>query len=279
MPYSLIESRSEPAAFAREGYIRVRVTPDVVAVIEDIVKRARAFFRCASSEKQLASLPGAHEGWHAFGGEYSITPDRPDLHESFWVTRGREKEASKRYASGAARDLHGALMGYLDIVQDIERVIMADLLDWLGVGSHGAPPPRSMESDLQVLFYEPALQTRDLLQDAHEDGLSLTITWADGPGLELLGEGGVFQPAGLACNELAVLPGEILALMTGFKVRPQVHRVARHPEQLERFTVSYFASPDINGGGVAEPWVKFGYDDQSSLAEQIRLNRIKYLTD
>jgi len=277
MRHAFITHRPDPRDLLRHGYLRVRIAPELLVLIEDIVSRARTFFRGAEAIKRRASLPGVREGWQPFGGEFSITPDRPDLHESFWVTLGRADEASSGYAHGA-HALHAQMLVYLNIVQDIEALVMADLLAWLAPAhAPRMPARRSMESDLQILYYQPALEKRALLQDAHEDGLSLTFTWADRPGLELLGHDGLFHPVRLAPDELAILPGEILALMTGFKVRPQVHRVVRHRDQAERLTLSYFSSPDIVPDEQIEPWIRCTENRGGSLTELIRANRLKYL--
>jgi isopenicillin N synthase-like dioxygenase len=278
MRSAFLTSGPDPSEFARTGYLRIRISVEVVALVEDIVERARGFFRLAKSLKRQASLAGVHEGWQAFGGEFSITPDRPDLHESFWLTRGRLEQAAEQYSGGAAYELHAKMLEYLDIVQEIEALVIAETLVWLGLeGIHTAQHAKSMESDLQVLYYQPARQRRDLLQDPHEDSLSLTFTWSDCPGLEILGQDGLFHPVRLALDEVAVLPGEIFAVMTGFKVQPQVHRVARHASQAERLTLSYFSSPDIVPGERIEPWVSCRENKTISLAERICSNRQKYL--
>jgi isopenicillin N synthase-like dioxygenase len=280
MYQTVLVNRPDPREFFHHGYLRVRISSDVVALIEDIIESARAFFRQADSSKGQACLPGITEGWRAFAGEFSITPDRPDLHESFWVTRGRALQAATHYGQGLAGALHEKMLRYLDIVQGIEAVIITDLLSCLCPDSRRTlPRARSVESDLQVLYYQPALQRRDLLQDAHEDSLSLTFTWADHPGLELLARDGLFHPAELASDELAVLPGEILALMTGFRVLPQVHRVARHATQAERLTLSYFSAPDVAPGETIEPWIRCRENESVSIAERVCSNRLRYLVE
>ena len=261
---------------AVRGHLRLRLRPQVVRLVEEIADRARGFFRQSVAAKRRARLEGVHEGWQPFGGEFSISPDRPDLHESFWVTRGRAAAAAA-YACPLGRELHGRMLDYLEIVQDLESQITQELLDWLGVDRSRPPYPRSLESDLQVLFYQPARESRELLQDPHEDSLSLTFTWADQPGLELLGRDGAYQPVALAPNELAVLPGEILSLMTGRRVVPQMHRVMRHSNQSERVTLSYFSAPDDAPDTILEPWVTGSGIDAASLRERVRSNRLKYL--
>lgn len=277
---AILTSRPDPEEFARTGYLRVRISADVVALVEDIVERARGFFRLTTSLKRDASIAGVHEGWQAFGGEFSITPDRPDLHESFWLTRGRLVQATEQYRGGAASGLHTKMLEYLDVIQEIEATIIAETLVWLGVETvHAGQRGKSLESDLQVLYYQPAQQKRDLLQDPHEDSLSLTFTWSDCPGLEMLGRDGAFHPVRLARDEVAVLPGEIFAVMTGFKVQPQVHRVARHASQAERLTLSYFSSPDIVPGERLEPWISCRENQAISLVDRILSNRVKYLVE
>lgn len=264
-------------AFHREGFLRLELTDTALQLIIDLVAVGREMFRRSEADKRGDSLQDIHEGWQPFGGEFSISPERPDLHESFWVTRRHAAIAASTYSALAA-SLHSKMLAYLDVIQNIEGVILNDLLTSYGVDAALClPAARSQESDLQLLYYQPNRHSRSLLQDPHEDSLSLTFTWADGAGLELLHGDGRYHPIDTQANQITVLPGEIIALLSGYRILPQIHRVVRHPEQAERLTLSYFSAPDLASVSEIRPWIECPANSGISIADRIRANRIKYL--
>ena len=75
-------------------------------------------------------------------------------------------------------------------------------------------------SHLQLNRYEPQRHGRELLTDAHEDGLYLTLLFADAPGLEVLTPDGRWRPVQPRRGELIAMPGEIFSLLCGYRVQP-----------------------------------------------------------
>ena len=69
---------------------------------------------------------------------------------------------------------------------------------WIGLGSNLG----DRASHLQFNYYEPRAQTRELLQDPHEDGLYFTLWRADAPGLEIQAPDGSWHPVRLGPGEL-----------------------------------------------------------------------------
>lgn len=55
---------------------------------------------------------------------------------------------------------------------------------------------------------------------------------------------GAWQPLQPAPGELIVMPGEIFALLCGYRVQPLFHRVRNHPEVERRSSMMYFANPN-----------------------------------
>ncbi|QZN98862.1 2OG-Fe(II) oxygenase family protein [Chenggangzhangella methanolivorans] len=99
-------------------------------------------------------------------------------------------------------------------------------------------------SYLQLNYYRPGRETRDLLQDAHEDGHLLTIVTSRQPGLEFEVDGR-FEPANLAPDELLIMPGGILTLMTGGLMQPLVHQVRNVPGLRKRASLMFFVNASV----------------------------------
>jgi len=99
-------------------------------------------------------------------------------------------------------------------------------------------------SYFQLNHYRPRGETRDFLQDAHEDGHMLTVVTSRQPGLEAE-IGGRFEAVNFARDELLLMPGSILSQMTGGRVRPLVHRVRNHPGLAKRQSLMFFANAPV----------------------------------
>jgi isopenicillin N synthase-like dioxygenase len=260
-----------------QGYVTLALGEPACALIDEIAELTLTFFRQDDEVKSADSIRHLHEGWQPFGGEFSITPDRPDLHESFWVTRRNATRAAATYSS-MGRALHAKMVQHLSIMQHLEADITRDIRRHLGledVKESAIDGP--LDADLQVLYYQPQRQHRDLLQDEHEDGLYMTLTWADSPGLEILGPNGVFHGLSQGRGRVSVLPGEILSLMSGCRIKPMIHRVRRHAEQLERLSINYFAVPDLDRSADIEKWIACPQHGAVSVADRIRHNRSQFL--
>jgi isopenicillin N synthase-like dioxygenase len=107
-------------------------------------------------------------------------------------------------------------------------------------------------SYLQINYYEPAQHSRDMLQDGHEDGHLLTLVTATAPGLEIETADG-YRPAELAEDEMLIMPGSLLTLMTGGQIPPLYHRVRNSFRKEPRYSMMYFVNPESDQ--VLEPWV------------------------
>lgn len=233
--------RSASSTLLHSGYAIVRAGGLVEASLDETFEEADRFFARDEPEKQRFARPDILEGYRSFGAEFSRDASRPDLNETisfFLRNQTRDDVAGWR----ASNSLHGALWRiapfYADLAESILRSLRAVL------NPDGDLVDVAECSYLQLNHYRPGLETRDLLQDAHEDGHLLTIVTARQPGLEIEVDGR-FEPANLSRDELLVMPGSILTLMTGGLIPPLVHRVRNVPGLRARASLMFFANANV----------------------------------
>lgn len=209
--------------------------------MEHVFEAARLFFERSSDEKRRFAMPGQLEGWRDLGAEYSDDPERPDLNEAFGlVARNRSRTADLGWIDD--NPLHAALRRAMDVLTPKVDALFADLK--ANLAPSGDDLVASEWSYLQVNYYRPSRESRDLLQDAHEDGHLLTVLAADQPGLELEIDG-AFRPAPRDPNALVVMPGSILTAMTGGRIAPLRHRVRRDAGIASRISMMFFVNPSL----------------------------------
>lgn len=261
----------------RRGYLIIDVTDDLLSCVNSIFVLGRAFFRRSKAAKRTASIPHLNEGWKELGAEYSVVPERPDLHESFWVTQRQCEQCAAQYSADGL-GLHREMFRCISMLNNIERVITAALLKYLCVDADsGTTFCCDRDSDMQILYYQPAVHTRELLQDPHDDSLYLTFSKADNPGLEILVSGGDYQPVILGRREMIVMPGEILSLMSGYRIAPLIHKVVRHSEQSERMTLGYFTLPNLEMGRQLRPWIVNESNKDVDIMQRVMRNQNKFI--
>jgi isopenicillin N synthase-like dioxygenase len=240
------------AALERDGYLVLASSQALARCIRALWQAGETFFALPKEVKLRNSVP-EDDGYHDIGREYSDRPDRPDLAESFWA-RLIHAGATHRLPDEPGRRLHAAALAACAELEALLTPITTAL------ARHYAEPwsPElafacDRASHLQFNRYQPASHGRELLTDAHEDGLYLTLLFADAPGLEVLTPAGRWLPLQPRPGELIAMPGEIFSLLCGYRVRPLVHRVRRHPEVQRRFAMMYFANP--NPSASFRPWI------------------------
>jgi hypothetical protein len=193
--------------FATKGFLTIRGTERVVVSIRRIFELTPLFFRRAKSEKLQDSLSDLHEGWRNLGGEFSVDPARPDLHESFWVTPRHESRVENAY-SNIGLTLYREMRNCISMLSDIERAVTRELVAF--VASTNAEPNFSCDrdSDMQALYYQPSIHERECLQEPHDDSLYMTFLKANRPGLEWQSQSGDYHQVELHRDELIVMPPE-----------------------------------------------------------------------
>jgi isopenicillin N synthase-like dioxygenase len=267
--------RPEPLAdeLETEGFLVLPAPATLTARIVELWQAAALFFALPTARK-LANLLPEYDGYHDAGKEYSDRPDRPDLAESFWARLIYAGE-TRRFPDREGRRMHEAALGAaaeLDwLVNQLTRILSRH---YAACWSPEMAFRCDLASHLQLNRYEPRRQTRDLLTDAHEDGLYLTLLFADAPGLEVLAPGGRWRSLQPRPGELIAMPGEIFSLLCGFRVQPLYHRVRNHPDIQNRLAMMYFANP--NPTHSFEPWVTNETNVGIDIIERAIANPTRY---
>ncbi len=70
------------------------------------------------------------------------------------------------------------------------------------------------------------------------------------------------------------MPGEILSLLTGYRVQPLYHRVRNHPQVGRRYAMMYFANPNPSAG--FRPWIANGTNAGIDIIQRSITNPIRY---
>jgi isopenicillin N synthase-like dioxygenase len=118
----------------------------------------------------------------------------------------------------------------------------------------GAPELRFYNATyIQLNHYEPAHHRRELLQDPHEDGHLVTLVTSNAPGLEIQVDG-AFVPANVTPDHFVVMPGSLLSLMTGYRVKPGYHQVRNSRRTDPRSSMMLFVNPEIDQQ--LKPWIE-----------------------
>jgi isopenicillin N synthase-like dioxygenase len=232
------------------GHGRLRIDRETRQQIARTIAAAADFYAKPLPEKRHFAAPSVVEGYRDIGLEYSLQADRPDLTESFSLwNRNRHHDQMV----GWLRDcpLYLELRRTIDALKPQVAALFQAMAGYWAPGTEG--PRFENASYIQLNYYEPAQHRRDMLQDGHEDGHLVTLVTATGPGLEIeTGEG--YVPVELAEDELLVMPGSLLALMTGNAVPPLYHRVRNSFRNESRYSLMMFVNPESDQA--LDPWVR-----------------------
>jgi isopenicillin N synthase-like dioxygenase len=232
-----------------KGYAICQLDDDLSDKISNIFAGASVFFALSAEEKNRFSSPGILEGFRGMGIEYSQTPARPDLNDSFsvWKRNINKPEIS---TWGAQCLLHKAMTKIIPPLSNFGNLLFESLL--LKINPSGQHVSVSDYSYLQVNFYEPNKYTRDFLQDAHEDGHLLTVVTSTAAGLEILIDD-EFHNVPLAKKTVLLMPGSILTLITGGLIKPLYHRVKNNRAVKSRESLMFFINPSL--ADEQKPWI------------------------
>lgn len=247
----------------------IELTPLLQQAISHILAEANNFFHLPDEVKQLSYCHGMHKGYRGMGIEYSQSPDRPDLNESFsFRLADNHKKEGSIDASGLPlynnlkhltsdydvliSDLFKAIASYFKI--DSSELFKTDLDSWL-----------------QTNYYKPRNSQREYMQDRHEDGHLVTLWLANTPGLEVF-YGDSLEPETInpLPNQLVVMSGQLITLLTGGKIPPLFHQVRRHSTVQERLSLMYFVNPNSNQH--IKPWIINDSNKGIDIAAQGAIN-------
>lgn len=244
-----------------DGFGTVRLDPREAARLAFLYKEAAAFFAGEEPVKLRYSLPNRIAGYRPHGYAHAGAPDKPDLNDSFLYWKHRRELLAH----------HGEISSFLDAFEAYRTVaarITGDLIESLRL-RYGYRPRLPFE-DASVLQINSFGRPTDdeLLQQPHEDAVLLTVISTNAPGLEAVFDG-VAKPLVFAPDEVLVMPGSVLTLMTGGAVKPFYHQ-ARNHAILDRKSVMYFVSPDT--ANAIEPFVVNDYNRSVDIREVVISN-------
>lgn len=237
------------AQLEERGYARIAIDGVLAQAIDSSFVLANDFFARSARDKHRFAMPAFVEGYRELGPEYSQVPDRPDLTESFsaW-NRNRARPELESWA--AECPLHGALRDAGALLNELMRGVFAAMVEFWAPGS---PELRFQGATyVQLNYYEPARHSRELLQDPHEDGHLVTLLRTNAPGLEIELDG-AFVPAATGPDELLLMPGSLLSLMCGNRVKPLYHQVRNSRRTDPRSSLMFFVNPELDQA--LTPWI------------------------
>jgi isopenicillin N synthase-like dioxygenase len=244
-----------------EGYATARLDASDADRLAVLYQQATKFFALDAETRLRYSVPSRTTGYRPHGYAHSGYADKPDQNDSFlyWP------QASKLPPND------GGITGFLAAYEDYRQVaarITAELIDALRkrYGSGGATPFQKA-SVAQINSYgEPS--DEELLQQPHEDADFLTVIWSDAPGLEaVFGERTL--PLNFRSDEVAIMPGSVMTVMTGGEIQPLFHLVRNHGIT-DRKSIMYFVSPDTESP--IEPFVVTDYNRMTDIRQLVISN-------
>jgi isopenicillin N synthase-like dioxygenase len=243
------------ATVFEQGWAKLRLSESDRLVLAHLMETSTVFFSQSHVAKCLHAADDAH-GYRAMGQEYSATAERPDVNESLSLWSDRLDLIPHAAHLGPVGAL---LVDWQRIAADITWSVLEGLAKRF---SQERVLPFRAASSVQVNQYAPAPLSRECLQDRHEDGHIVTLVHGTKPGLELFIDGEP-MPVTTAEDELIVMPGSVLTMLTGGSVSPMYHQV-RNLGIADRRSVMYFVNPEMREPIV--PWVGSRHD----LREAVR---------
>lgn len=241
------------------GYARIALPPALEALLTEAKGAARDFFALDLVEKQRHSSPDLNFGFRPMGTEYAQTAERPDLNDAFtlWADRLDLIPNAGEIAS-LTNTLSALSWGLLATVEGVLKGVARST-----AADDPAIPRVQRASHLQINQYSSVETGRLFLQDLHEDGHLLTLLHAQERGLELIIKDKVI-PIVTKQNEMLVMPGSTLTLMTGGQISPLYHQV-RNLQLPYRLSTMFFVNPELS-----HPLIPWTGEDKTDIREVVR---------
>jgi len=252
----------------RDGYARVALTPSQAEVLVLAYGESEKFFAMPVEAKlrHQNTESNSNYGYRPLGVEYSATPDRVDINDSFNVWSDRLDLIPESDSLG---DFTSSLLQWRDLSAELVSGVLTGLAHHYAVAT---PPAFAAASNMQVNSYFDSTAERDLLQDKHEDGHMVTVINATAPGLEIFIDGE--QSSGMtAPDELIIMPGSLLTRLTGGEVPPMYHQV-RNLNLDNRMAIMYFVNPELTVPVMT--WKDAEGQEPEDLREMARLNPLPF---
>lgn len=228
--------------FERAGHVWME--GDALApCLQRILSEADKFFALPHAAKTNLQQDKVMTGYRSKGVEYANTPDRPDLMETFSLRPGDAEACARLAGDPASAELYAACAAYLELTHALVDQALTEITRHLyGVDTQWAVKKASW---VQINRYCPHGESRDILQDMHEDGHLLTLLFADQPGLEIQEpDTKNIRPIDTTGSRLLLMSGSLLTEFSEGRIPPLYHQVRRHAQVAQRYSVVYFVNPD-----------------------------------
>jgi len=270
-----IEELATPSAMhslISDGILFVSIPDGTRTAIDSTFRQGAAFFRQTVEAKMTTSL-SSDLGFRAYGVEYSSSPERPDQMESFTISR-RGADRLRQLPNMSGRALSSDMAHTLELFASIATSLIRSLAQFFGQDSDGLLSSSLADwSILQLNYSRPSQAHGDYINEAHEDGCLLTIASVTGHGLEIQRTCGLFAPITPAHDQVLILPGEILYLLSAGLIKPCYHRVNALNYLPERMSLLLFADVDPN---LSKPWVTGDVNQRVNIGERILKNSLRF---
>jgi isopenicillin N synthase-like dioxygenase len=259
--------------FINRGFALFKIPEVVQQNLKETFSLGEKFFERSLNEKSQSRLP-LDMGYRPYGVEYSQSESHPDEVESFSVGRrmgGTYPELKSMSASLLRKQM---LLIFNMLIPAVEKFVSS-----LSKGLNSTLETEYFEgtirewSILQLNFSRPAVTPSEYINDPHEDGCLITVMSATKPGLELQGMDGSFLPVVTMPDELLVIPGEILWLLTGGKILPTFHRVRAMSIYERRMSLLFFV--DINPA-MCSPWIATDINKGIDIGDRVMKNSRRF---
>jgi isopenicillin N synthase-like dioxygenase len=259
------------ADFQKTGFQTCGISDSLQSSFVKIFTFADDFFK-SDIETKLGDRLSSDIGYRPFGVEYSYSPDRPDRIESFSFMPTTD-DAEHQLRSQAAKSLYIEMKTAFRLLQASAEHLVAEIFKRVTGSSAGDRFAGGFRawSHLQINREASDQGDRDTDLDAHEDGCLFTIMTNTGPGLEIKHPDGTFRPVEAKSDEVLVISGEILWLLSGGLISPTHHRVK--PQQKGRMALLFFADLESD---FCVPWIQSSTNKYINIGERSRFNATRY---
>lgn len=261
-------------ALEKNGYFVFKATQPIQAQLTEIYEVARSFFESSLESKILEELP-LDAGYRSFGGEYSQTPDRPDQVESFSVSP-MVSDAISRLHSATARSLYLKMLAIFSHFEAIAENFIIDAAKFVDGGDRSAEFSGALHlwSYMQLSWLDGKKSSVEYPIDPHEDGCIITIMSNTAPGLEIQSAAdGNYTALDVREDELILIAGGILSLLSGGVYRPTHHRVKSALRLPPRMSLLFFADLEPH---LCKPWVSNEINNGVDIAELVRNSATRF---
>ena len=259
-----------------DGFAIQEVSAEMAELILATFQAAREFFK-QDLEEKMANRHIDDWGYRPFGIEYSASSERPDLIESFSASF-RNRDIVNCLSSDFARKLYRQMLTAIDALELLAESLTIHLAETLTQTNMSSVLTGSLRewSCLQLNHAYFEAPDGEVINDLHEDGNLITLACSTGSGLELLASDGRTLPITTKCNEVVVMPGEIMWLLSGGYVRPLYHRVRSQAQEPKRLALLFFGDIDPK---LCQAWVPNGTNANIDIGARVLANAKRFGLD